>query len=124
MTKKLLCVVLAVITALSFTVFAFAGNGGGNGGGGGNNPLSIVSVTLDGKDLEGQILDEDKAYTISMEFDRGMDGNFEANKKAIKLVNGSKDVAGDIEMGEKGFYTLAFTADEAGEYVLTIGADV
>nr|MCR5485452.1 hypothetical protein [Clostridiales bacterium] len=47
-----------------------------------------------------------------------------ANKKAIKLVNGSKDVAGDIEMGEKGFYTLAFTADEAGEYVLTIGADV
>lgn len=113
---------LLMVLALSTTAFA-AGEGGGGGGGGGKSPLSVVSVQVDGMDLDGATVAPEAVIEIT--FDRGMTDNFEANAALIKLYAGETEVDAAVAQADKSVYTV--TPSEAlaeGDYELVIGADV
>ena len=117
--KKLVSLILVLVMAAALLVcpaMAAGGNGGGNGGGGGNgqSPLNVVSVTVLGKELEGRAV---KPHTrISVEFDRGMDKNFEANA-AMMAVENLECIVGLV--GDRTF-TVEFSDAPAGRYTLVV----
>lgn len=132
-TSKTLSILLALLMIFSVTVSAAGGNGGGNGngtgGGGGNNPLSFVSATADGKNLQDAELASSGSITIT--FDRGMTdyqaANFEQigiydkdGKKAegVTFTDFTKDDAGNS------FTVLSYKDLPSGEYTLKLGKDL
>lgn len=125
--KKALSMILVLVMAAALLVCpAMAagggGNGGGNGGGGGGgqgggqNPLNVVSVTIDGKALAGAEVEADGAIVVS--FDRGMKDHSEATAAAISIKGADSRVTFD---GDRSF-TVSFSGLEAGEYTLVVGA--
>ena len=124
--KKALSMILVLVMAAALLVCpAMAagggGNGGGNGGGGGGqgggqNPLNVVSVTIDGKALAGAEVEADGAIVVS--FDRGMDKNSDATAAAISIKGADSRVIFD---GDRSF-TVSFSGLAAGEYTLIVGA--
>ncbi len=111
----------------SFTVNK--GTGSGTGGGGGNNPLSFVSATADGKDLNGAALAA--TGTITITFDRGMNENQEANFAQISILDkDGKKVDGmtfsDFTKDEAGnsYTVLSYQDLAAGDYTLKLGKDL
>ena len=124
--KKALSMILVLVMAAALLVCpAMAagggGNGGGNGGGGGGqgggqNPLNVVSVTIDGKALAGAEVEADGAIVVS--FDRGMEDHSEATAAAISIKGADSRVTFD---GDRSF-TVSFSGLAAGEYTLVVGA--
>ena len=121
--KKALSMILVLVMAAALLVCpAMAAGGGGNGGGGGGgqgggqNPLNVVSVTIDGKALAGAEVEADGAIVVS--FDRGMKDHSEATAAAISIKGADSRVTFD---GDRSF-TVSFSGLEAGEYTLVVGA--
>ena len=123
--KKTLTMVLVLVMAaalLGCPAMAAGGGGGGNGGGGGGgqgggqNPLNVVSVTIDGKALAGAEVGADGVITVA--FDRGMEDHSEATAAAISIKGADCTVAFD---GDRTF-TVSFSGLAAGEYTLIVGA--
>lgn len=120
--KKALSMILVLVMAAALLVCpAMAAGGGGNGGGGvgqggGQNPLNVVSVTIDGKALAGAEVEADGAIVVS--FDRGMDKNSDATAAAISIKGADSRVTFD---GDRSF-TVSFSGLAAGEYTLIVGA--
>lgn len=123
--KKTLTMLLVLVMAAALLVcpaMAAGGGGGGNGGGGGGgqgggqNPLNVVSVTIDGKALAGAEVGADGAIVVS--FDRGMDKNSDATAAAISIKGADSRVTFD---GDRSF-TVSFSGLAAGEYTLIVGA--
>ena len=111
------------------------GTGGGNGSGNGESPLTVVSVTADGKDLANATVNANAAITIT--FDRGMTLYKENNLANITLVNanGEKVTAyslSDFQREPKTegvehqntFIVMTLNNLAPGEYTLKLGKDL
>lgn len=97
--------------------------------GGINNPLNVVSVKANGKDLEGAVLTA--SGTITITFDRGMTANQEANFAQIGIYNAAgKKVEGVTFTGftkddDLNMYTvLSYSGLANGAYTLKLGKDL
>lgn len=123
---------LLMVLVLSATALAAGGSGSGGGkgagdGGGsgdGKSALNVVSVQVDGADLEGSTVAPGAVIRIT--FDRGMKDNFAANAALIHVYAGETAVDAAVAQGEdKSVYTITLPAELAeGSYALVIGAGV
>lgn len=123
--KKALSLILVLVMAAALLVcpaMAAGGNGGGggggNGGGNGQSPLSVVSVTVIGKDLEGRAVKPNTRITVT--FDRGMDKHSEENA-AMMFVEGLECVVG---FDGNRTYTIDFSDAPVGRYTFIVKAGV
>ena len=110
---------------------AFSVKGEGNGSGGGNNPLSVVSVTVNGKPIYEDPIGPEGEITIT--FDRGMTDNQEANFEQICFVDLSNTKIEGVTMSFTDFkkdsdgnsYTvLTYSGLKNGEHSLRLGKDL
>jgi len=136
MKKKILAMVSVfalLLALLAGTSLAAGGNGsgGGKGGGGGTgdgsgggvSPLEVASVQVDGVDLEGATVSG--SGTVVITFSRGMTDNVAANSEKITLSGPNGAVAVEAVAGsEKHEMDLVVSDLPAGDYILTIGADI
>ena len=108
---------------------AFTVKGDGSGTGDGNNPLSVVSVKANDKDLEGAELEGSGKIVIT--FDRGMTENQSANFEQIGIYGeDGKKVEGitfsDFTKNEEGktYTELTYKDLAGGKYTLKLGKDL
>ena len=110
---------------------AFSVKDDGNGSGGGNNPLSVVSVTVNGKDITEEPIGPEGEITIT--FDRGMTDNQAANFEQICFVDLSNTKIEGVTMSFTDFkkndegnsYTvLTYSGLKNGECSLRLGKDL
>lgn len=115
--------------ALTFTVNKGNGDGSGTGTGGGNSPLSFVSATADGKDLENAELAA--TGTITVTFDRGMTKYQTENFAQISILDkDGKKVDGVTftdftkDANDNSYTVLSYKDLAAGTYTLKLGKDL
>lgn len=116
--KKALSLILVLVMAAALLVCpALAAGGNGGGGGNGQSPLSVASVTMDGKELAGATAGPDGKITVT--FDRGMDKHSEENVKMVYV----EDLKSVVEFDGDRTFTVRFTGAPGGRYTFVVKAD-
>ena len=110
---------------------AFTVKGDGTGMGNGNNPLEVVSVTVNGKPIANETLGESGEITIT--FSRGMTENQAENFKQITIIDSDGKAVQGVTVSFSDFvkddagnsYTvLTYSGLRNGKYSLKLGKDL